>query len=120
KRGFSEDLSQLRGTTLTARCNVRVTSRSGRLSRIATHPATTVEFKQFEFLTLRAVSEFLEHQERNHQGKRQSVALPRPRNKFARCNPPPRAPRRLTEIQPSRMNSFLHTRSILGSFRCPG
>src|SRR5262249_21074907 len=39
--------------------------------------------------------------------QRQSVALPRPRNKFARCNPLPRAPRRLTEIlQAGRMNFF--------------
>src|SRR5215472_4143880 len=40
--------------------------------------------------------------------QRQSVALPRPRNKFARCNPLQRAPRRLTEIllQPGRMNFF--------------
>ena len=37
--------------------------------------------------------------------QKQAVALPRPGNKFARCNPLPRAPRRLTEIlQPGRMN----------------
>src|SRR5215510_11124742 len=55
----------------------------------------------------RVVSEFLEHyhQERNHQGKDNLLLFPAPRNRFARCNPLPRAPRRLTEIlQPRRMN----------------
>ena|SRR5215831_4300123 len=50
--GFRQDLSLLRGTTLTARCKVRVTSVQADFRELPAHPATTSEFKQFEFSDL--------------------------------------------------------------------
>jgi len=52
KRGFSADLSELRGTTLTARCNVVLRPVQADFRELPAHPATTSEFKQFEFFDL--------------------------------------------------------------------
>ena len=53
--GFRKTCLSCSGTTLTARCNVRVTSVQADFRELPAHPATTSEFTQFEFFDLKGI-----------------------------------------------------------------
>src|SRR5262245_30123656 len=66
--GFRKTLFQLRGTTLTARCNV-----------LPAHPATTSEFKQFEFFDLTGMAAIIHEQGRPGKSSPANIAFLSPK-----------------------------------------